>query len=163
MAPAPPRTNAARQLVVRRRHGELREVGDDVRGRTEEDAGVGGREHGVSLYESPAATVRNAIARSASTARRFRRRCELVAGDAARRLDLERVAEERRPAELPHERLRELGEGVERMITCVRLRSQSRNASAPSSGAIPSITAWMSGSPKRCSSRIARRPRISLS
>ena len=43
------------------------------------------------------------------------------------------------------------------------LRSQSRNSSAPSSGAMPSITAWMSRSPSRCSSRIASRPRMRTS
>ena len=51
----------------------------------------------------------------------------------------------------------------DRMITCVLARSQSRKATAPSSGSIVPITAWMSGSPSRCSARMASLPRMSLS
>jgi hypothetical protein len=113
LSPRSPPPRSARTRRAGRRHRELREVGDHVRRRTEEDPRVRRGEHGrVVVRVAGRDDAERERAERLDGAALPVRDAQPVARDPPAGVDLERVAEERRPAELPHERRRELAERV---------------------------------------------------
>ena len=99
-------------MVERVERGQLRELGDDVVGRVEQEPGVGGEQHrrvvvGVAGRDHPV------VERAEGLDRRplLVGHPQPVAGDAAVG-DLEAMAQQGGPSELTHQRARELLEGV---------------------------------------------------
>jgi len=117
------------QLVVGRRDGVLRELGDDVRGRTEQDAAVRFAEHArVVVGVARGDDVEVQVPERADRAPLAVVDPQSVADDAILAVDLERVAEQAGVAELAHQGS---GELVERVGEDDDLRAVAQPAEEP--------------------------------
>lgn len=101
------------QFVVVPGDRELGELCDDIVRRTEEDSGIGFAEHRCIVVGVPGGDdVEVQLAKRANGASLAVVDAQTVVGDAPPGVDLERVAEQTRMAQLPHERSCELIEGI---------------------------------------------------